>query len=141
MDDLIVERVLRAVELVPPGNVVSYGDLGGVVGIGPRQVGSVMSTWGSGVAWWRVTNAAGELPDHLMSEARQRWAQEGIGLRENGRGCAISRYRADLAALAASWDMAVADLAAPAPDVDEGPGAGGLGTGWPTRSVVAGVSR
>ena len=81
MDDLVVERVLRAVELVPPGTVVAYGDLAELVGIGPRQVGSIMATWGSGVAWWRVTNAAGSLPPELLARAREHWAAEGIALR------------------------------------------------------------
>ncbi len=46
MDERLDELVLRAVELVPRGRVVSYGDLGHVVGIGPRRVGSVMSRYG-----------------------------------------------------------------------------------------------
>ena len=41
MDDVLVERVLRAVELVPRGRVVSYGDLAALVGTGPRQVAVV----------------------------------------------------------------------------------------------------
>jgi methylated-DNA-protein-cysteine methyltransferase related protein len=39
VDERLDELVLRAVELVPPGRVVSYGDLGHVVGTGPRRVG------------------------------------------------------------------------------------------------------
>ena len=35
------ERVLRAVELVPAGRVVSYGDLAALVGTGPRGMGAV----------------------------------------------------------------------------------------------------
>ena len=70
----MVERVLRAVELVPAGRVVSYGDLAALVGTGPRQVGSVMRHYGSNVAWWRVTNASGEHVPHLREAAFARWA-------------------------------------------------------------------
>ena len=65
-------------ERIPRGRVVSYGDIAGIVGIGPRQVGAVMSRYGGGVTWWRVTNAAGHLPEHLLEEARAHWFDEGI---------------------------------------------------------------
>ncbi|NHI18697.1 MGMT family protein [Phycicoccus endophyticus] len=110
MDDLVVERVLRAVEQVPRGRVVSYGDLAALVGIGPRQVGSVMRAYGGNVTWWRVTNASGDLPVPLRERARQAWAQEGILVKPNGRGCAIARYRADLGALALAYERVCADL-------------------------------
>ena len=76
-----MERVLRAVEQVPRGRVVSYGDIGALVGVGPRLVGRVMSTYGSNVTWWRVTNSSGDLPTDLMEEVRERWALEGILLK------------------------------------------------------------
>ena len=60
VDDVVVERVLRAVEQVPPGRVVSYGDVAALVGIGPRQVGSIMKAYGGNVTWWRVTDAVGQ---------------------------------------------------------------------------------
>jgi methylated-DNA-protein-cysteine methyltransferase related protein len=110
VDDVVVERVLRAVEQVPRGRVVSYGDLGALVGVGPRFVGRVMSTYGSNVTWWRVTDASGDLPVPLMDEVRERWAAEGILLKPNGRGCRIAEYRADLAALAAAYERATVDL-------------------------------
>jgi alkylated DNA nucleotide flippase Atl1 len=113
MDELLVERVLRAVEHVPPGRVVSYGDLAALVGTGPRQVGAVLRDWGSGVAWWRVTNRDGDLPEELLGPAGVHWAAEGIGVRAGGRGCRFVEHRADLAALAAAYDAAVTDLRAP----------------------------
>ncbi|HQA15326.1 MAG TPA: MGMT family protein, partial [Ornithinibacter sp.] len=93
------------------GRVVSYGDLAALVGIGPRQVGTIMATYGSNVTWWRVTNASGDLPPALMDEVRERWAAEGILLKPNGRGCRIAGYRADLTVLAAGYQRAVEDLA------------------------------
>ncbi|MGB7817402.1 MAG: MGMT family protein [Ornithinibacter sp.] len=110
MDDVVVERVLRAVEQVPRGQVVSYGDLASLVGIGPRQVGTVMRLYGSNVTWWRVTSHAGDLPVPLMDEVRERWALEGILLKPNGRGCRISDHRADLRQLAADYERAILDL-------------------------------
>ena len=105
-----MERVLRAVEQVPRGRVVSYGDIGALVGVGPRLVGRVMSTYGSNVTWWRVCNASGDLPVPLMDEVRERWATEGILLKPNGRGCRIDQYRADLTVLSADHERAIADL-------------------------------
>ena len=105
-----MERVLRAVEQVPRGRVVSYGDLGRLVGVGPRYVGSIMKAYGANVSWWRVTNASGDLPAPLRDRARQTWAQEGILVKPNGLGCRIADYRADLEALADAYERAVADL-------------------------------
>lgn len=110
MDDVLVERVLRAVELVPAGRVVSYGDLAALVGTGPRQVGWVMRHWGSGVAWWRVTSHAGDLRGELLDRARPHWDAEGIAVKPNGLGCRIADHRADLVALAAEHARATRDL-------------------------------
>ena len=110
MGDILTERVLRAVEQIPSGKVVAYGDLARLVGTGPRQVGRIMSTWGSSVAWWRVTNASGDLPLGLIAAARRQWEDEGIERKPNGRGCRIAHYRADLAQLTADYEGAVTDL-------------------------------
>ncbi|MGL5825712.1 MAG: MGMT family protein [Nocardioides sp.] len=103
MDERKLEQVLLAAELIPRGRVASYGDLGEIVGIGPRLVGAVMSRYGSGVPWWRVTNASGDFPAHLRDEVRPRWAEEGIRWKANGAGCRIADFRADLDALADQW--------------------------------------
>ncbi len=110
MDEVVADRVLRAVELVPRGRVVSYGDLAELVGGTPRQVGAVMRLRGGNVTWWRVVNASGDLPQHLRDEARALWADEGITWKANGLGCRIERHRCDLAVLADDYDRAVADL-------------------------------
>ncbi|HSP60341.1 MAG TPA: MGMT family protein [Ornithinimicrobium sp.] len=110
MDDLLVERVLRAVEQVPRGRVVSYGDLAALVGTGPRQVGAVMARWGGNVPWWRVTDRSGRLRPDLLARAREQWAVEGIGLSADGRGCRIGTHRADLERLAEDHARATADL-------------------------------
>lgn len=94
MDDVTVERVLRVVEAIPPGRVAAYGEVGAIVGVGPRLVGRIMRTWGSGVAWWRVTNSDGDHP--LIARALPHWEHEGIALKPSGRGCRMSEHGADL---------------------------------------------
>lgn len=106
----MAEKVLIAVECIPPGSVASYGDIGGVVGIGPRFVGNVLAAYGSGVAWWRVVNAAGDPGGGLIGRAASHWAAEGIEVKPNGKGCRIDAYRADLIALAAAYDKSLATL-------------------------------
>lgn len=101
--ELTIERVLTLVELVPPGRVVSYGDLGRIVGVGPRQVGSLMRHHSEGLAWWRVVNASGDVPAMLRVQAWPHWDEEGIESKPNGLGCRIESYRVDLDALAAAY--------------------------------------
>lgn len=102
--ELLIERVLRAVECVPAGRVVSYGDIAELVGTSARRVGSIMGTEGSRVPWWRVTNASGRLPEHLTAEASLRWRREGTPVGD-GR-CMMSQARADLTQWAADYEMA-----------------------------------
>ncbi|WP_022910445.1 MGMT family protein [Aestuariimicrobium kwangyangense] len=107
MAEDLVERVLRAVDLVPAGRVVSYGDIAALVGTGPRRVGAVMSAWGSSVTWWRVTSASGDLPPDLAVEASAHWRDEGITIKPSGRGCRIGAHRADLARWADAYDASL----------------------------------
>jgi methylated-DNA-protein-cysteine methyltransferase-like protein len=102
MDEDLVEGVLTVVEAIPRGQICSYGDIAELLGVGPRQVGAVMSQLGGGVCWWRVTNAKGELPMHLLDEARGNWMAEGITLSSTGRGVRISAHRVDLMQIAAA---------------------------------------
>lgn len=108
MDDLTVERVLRVVEALPPGRVAAYGEVGSIVGVGPRLVGRILRTWGAGVPWWRVTNASGDHP--LLARALPHWQAEGILVKENGRGCRMAQFGADLAQLRADSRAALEEL-------------------------------
>ncbi|MFC5319755.1 MGMT family protein [Brachybacterium alimentarium] len=109
MDDLTVERVLRVVEAIPEGRVAAYGEVGAIVDVGPRLVGRIMRTWGSGVPWWRVTNASGDHP--LLARALPHWEAEGIVVKPNGRGCRMAEFGADLDLLAEAAECACAELA------------------------------
>lgn len=54
-----IERILSVVEDIPRGQVLSYGDIAKLLGIGPREVARVMAMQGDEVAWWRVLRSDG----------------------------------------------------------------------------------
>lgn len=105
-----MERVLLAVEQIPPGRVASYGLIASLVGTGPRQVGRIMREYGSFVPWWRVTSAAGDLSGQLLDAARPHWDAEGIAVKPNGLGCRYADHAMDAAELAAAYHAASARL-------------------------------
>ena len=79
------DRVLDVVDAIPPGRVMSYGDIAEYLGQGgPRQVGRVMALWGGGVAWWRVIHADGSFLAGHEREALARYQREGTPLRSSG---------------------------------------------------------
>lgn len=94
MDDL-AELIRTAVRAVPTGQVATYGDLAELVGCGPRQVGRVMATDAADTPWWRIVNASGRLPAHLLDEARRHWAAEGIQTSPDGLGVRLRGHRVE----------------------------------------------
>ncbi|WTI45174.1 MGMT family protein [Streptomyces longwoodensis] len=80
------ERVLDVAERIPPGRVMTYGDVAEWLQEGgPRQVGRVMALYGGAVPWWRVVRADGVLlPGHEL-DALGRYRTEGTPLKEAGR--------------------------------------------------------
>ena len=81
------DRVLDVVDTIPPGRVMSYGDIAEYLGQGgPRQVGRVMALWGGGVAWWRVIHADGSFLAGHERQALARYQREGTPLRATGDG-------------------------------------------------------
>jgi alkylated DNA nucleotide flippase Atl1 len=80
-------RVLDVAESIPPGRVMSYGDIAEYLGEGgPRQVGRVMALWGGGVPWWRVVHADGSLLSGHEREAMRHYRDEGTPLRTGADG-------------------------------------------------------
>ena len=79
------EAVLAAVDQIPAGRVVSYGDIAEFLGTGgPRQVGRVMALYGGSVSWWRVIRADGRPVAGLEERALTRLRAERVPIR-NGR--------------------------------------------------------
>lgn len=75
-------RVLDVVDAIPPGHVMSYGDIADYLGSGgPRQVGRVLATYGGGVAWWRVIHADGTPAPGHEAAALSHYLTEGTPLR------------------------------------------------------------
>jgi alkylated DNA nucleotide flippase Atl1 len=68
LEDL-AEHVLALVERIPPGKVLSYGDIAEEVGTrSARQVGQVMFRYGGGVPWHRVVMSTGAPAPHKTRE-------------------------------------------------------------------------
>jgi alkylated DNA nucleotide flippase Atl1 len=81
--DDFASQVLDVVDAIPPGRVMSYGDIAAYLaaGPGPRQVGKVMSTYGGAVAWWRVIHSDGTPAPGHDSQAVKHYLAEGTPLR------------------------------------------------------------
>lgn len=87
-------RVIDLVDTIPSGRVLSYGDVAELLEAGgPRQVGQVMSRYGSATNWWRIVRADGRLPECHEGEARALHLAEGTPL--TSRGVDMQRARWD----------------------------------------------
>lgn len=99
------ERVLEVAERIPPGRVMTYGDVAEWLEEGgPRQVGRVMALYGGGVPWWRVVRSDGVLlPGHEL-RALERYREEGTPLRQASRAAQGHVPKLDMRR--ARWDGA-----------------------------------
>jgi alkylated DNA nucleotide flippase Atl1 len=85
--------ILACVAAIPPGSVMTYGDVAEYCGLrSARQVGRALaraepdasvSDGSLEVPWWRVLRADGTLPEHLFTEQRQRLLAEGVRFRDD----------------------------------------------------------
>jgi methylated-DNA-protein-cysteine methyltransferase related protein len=72
-------RILACVESIPPGRVMTYGDVAEYCGSrAPRMVGRVLAADDGTVPWHRVVRANGTCAEQLYSEQRQRLLSEGV---------------------------------------------------------------
>ncbi|WP_276572784.1 MGMT family protein [Actinacidiphila reveromycinica] len=119
------EKVLDAVDLIPSGRVMTYGDVAEWLGEGgPRQVGRVMAQYGAVVAWWRVVRSDGVLLAGHERRALAEYRAEGTPLRTVGPAAEGHVPRLDMRR--ARWDGRAPDGGRPAADGSAGePGAGG----------------
>ncbi|MEV7689226.1 MGMT family protein [Streptomyces bungoensis] len=97
------ERVLEVAERIPPGRVMTYGDVAEWLEEGgPRQVGRVMALYGGAVPWWRVVRADGVLlPGHEL-RALGHYRAEGTPMKEAARSSEGHLPRLDMRR--ARWD-------------------------------------
>ncbi|MFF0427328.1 MGMT family protein [Streptomyces sp. NPDC004520] len=97
------ERVLDVADAIPPGRVMTYGDVAEWLGEGgPRQVGRVMALYGGTAPWWRVVRADGTLlPGHEL-RALDHYREEGTPLRAAGPAAEGHVPRIDMRR--ARWD-------------------------------------
>jgi alkylated DNA nucleotide flippase Atl1 len=76
------EAVLGLVARIPPGRVMSYGQIARCLQAGsPRRVGTILARYGSAVAWHRVVTADGRVPAAHRQAALRRLAAEGTPVR------------------------------------------------------------
>jgi alkylated DNA nucleotide flippase Atl1 len=89
-----VSRVLEAVDAIPPGKVMTYGDVAAAIGSrAARAVGQVMAYYGSEVPWWRVVRASGHPAAGHESRALEQYRVEGTPITRTAAGT----WRVDLA--------------------------------------------
>jgi methylated-DNA-protein-cysteine methyltransferase related protein len=90
----LATRILACIESIPPGRVMSYGDVAEYVGASSaRIVGRVLALDDGSVPWHRVMRSDGTLADHLYTEQRQRLLAEGV--RFNGHRVDLKNFRWD----------------------------------------------
>ncbi|MCW2495107.1 MGMT family protein [Jatrophihabitans sp.] len=90
----LAQRILDCISSIPPGRVMSYGDVAEYTGASsPRIVGRVLALDDGSVPWHRVMRSDGTLAEHLYTEQRQRLLSEGVGFR--GDRVDLARFRWD----------------------------------------------
>lgn len=91
------ERVYKIVRAIPPGRVMTYGQLAAILGEGytPRTVGYAMHGAGKDVPWQRVINSQGKcstgrltIPVNLQQELLE---AEGVEFSSAGK-CDLGEY-------------------------------------------------
>ncbi|MER5208446.1 MGMT family protein [Streptomyces sp. NPDC002825] len=119
------ERVLDVADAIPPGRVMTYGDVAEWLGEGgPRQVGRVMALYGGTAPWWRVVRADGTLLPGHEPRALAHYREEGTPLRTAGAAAEGHVPRIDMRR--ARWDGGAGEGPAIGGDAgrDAGRGAG-----------------
>jgi alkylated DNA nucleotide flippase Atl1 len=90
------EQVLDLVATIPPGHVLTYGDVAGRIGSrAPRAVGTTLARFGGGVPWWRVVRAGGYLAPGHETAATACLEADGVAVlpSANGPRVDLERYR------------------------------------------------
>ncbi|WP_433732418.1 MGMT family protein [Nocardia sp. CA-129566] len=91
--DAEVERVRALVATVPPGQVVTYGDIAAAAGLStPRTVGWIMRTDSADLPWHRVIGASGRPAAHLADRQLRLLAAEGVPIRDGRVDLRTARF-------------------------------------------------
>jgi len=79
VDAELAERVREVILAIPPGEVLSYGEVAARAGVpSARQVGRLLSEDGQDLPWHRVTRADGRFAPHIAAEQSARLRAEGV---------------------------------------------------------------
>lgn len=91
--DAEVERVRALVATIPPGRVVTYGDIAAAAGLStPRTVGWIMRTDSADLPWHRVIGASGRPAAHLADRQLRLLAAEGVPIRDGRVDLRTARF-------------------------------------------------
>ena len=72
-----VAAVLEIVDSIPPGHVMTYGDVAATLGSrAARVVGQTMAQFGADAPWWRVIRAGGHPPAGHEDRALEHYRAE-----------------------------------------------------------------
>lgn len=86
-------RVLDVVDRIPPGRVMSYGDVAEYLGAGgPRAVGTVMSRHGGEVPWHRVLRSDGTFAPANAARQLALLRAEGVPMRGDRVDMRLARW-------------------------------------------------
>ncbi len=95
MREETVTFVCELVSAIPPGRVMTYGDIARQVPhAGPRTVGMIMRHFGHSLPWWRVVGAGGRPVPGAEAESLTHYGEEGTPLKRTGTAVG---YRVDYA--------------------------------------------
>lgn len=90
------EAVHQLALLVPPGAVLSYGDVAELLGSGgPRQAGKAMASSPAATPWWRIIRSDGSLPAPLADQGKSAWATENTPRRGQRVDMGQARWQPD----------------------------------------------
>jgi alkylated DNA nucleotide flippase Atl1 len=95
--DELAAGVLAVIRRIPPGRVLTYGDVAALAGgdATARDVGQVLLRHGEQeqVPWWRVLRADGTPPEHLLERQLGLLRSEGTPMAPSGAGVDLNAAR------------------------------------------------
>ena len=115
-DETLMELVHARVRLIPPGQVMSYGQVGEGVGCSAREAGWAMNQAPDeeDVPWQRVVGSDGRLrigkrSPYLAQRQRELLEAEGVAFKENG-DVDMAKYQAGVIGKASAENVPPATL-------------------------------